>query len=90
MGVWAYIVFMKTTIEIADGILARIKQMAAEEKRTIKELTEEGLLMVIENRRNNKSYKVRPVISFGNGLSAEFKGKSWNDIRDEIYKGYGT
>ena len=34
--------------------------------------------------------RVKPVVFNGQGLSEEFRGKSWADIRAEIYKSCGA
>jgi hypothetical protein len=80
---------MKTTIDIADSILARVKELAHQEKTSIKALTEEGLQFVLEAHQNRNPSPIQPVIFSGDGLSPAFKGKSWAEIRDEIYRGYG-
>jgi hypothetical protein len=81
---------MKTTIDISDHLLNRIKQLARKEKTTLKELTEEGLAIVLSEHGSRVPRAVEPVVFDGHGLSEEFTGKSWAEIRDEIYRGYGT
>ncbi len=56
----------------------------------MKELTEQGLELVIEKHLSHSAYVVKPVVFEGQGLSPEFNGKSWAEIRDEIYRGYGS
>lgn len=81
---------MKTTIDISDHLLQRAKALAREEDTSLKELTEQGLELVIEKHLSRSPYVVKPVVFNGKGLSPEFKGKSWAGIRDEIYRGYGS
>jgi hypothetical protein len=81
---------MKTTIDISDNLLSRAKELARKEKTTLKELTEEGLQIVLSKRSKRLSRKVKPVVFRGQGLSSEFRGKSWAEIREEIYRGYGS
>ena len=81
---------MKTTIDISDNLLNRAKRLARKERTTLKSLTEEGLSLVLERRGARAQWEVEPVVFDGNGLSGEFRGRSWAEIRDEIYKGYGT
>ena len=81
---------MKTTIDIADSILTQIKELARKEKTSIKELTEEGLQIVLSNHHRRKPVRLNPVVFSGEGLSPEFEGKSWAEIRDETYRGYGS
>jgi len=81
---------MKTTINISDNLLQRAKEVVRRERSTLKELTEEGLELAIAERASRKGKPVKPVVFGGQGLSPEFRGKSWAEIRDAIYKGYGT
>jgi hypothetical protein len=81
---------MKTTIDISDHLLNRAKELARKEKTTLKELTEEGLALVLSEHSSRTPRTVEPVVFDGRGLSEEFRGKSWADIREQIYKGYGT
>jgi hypothetical protein len=41
---------MKTTIEIADDLLARAQRLAQQEKTTLRALTEQGLRLVLKAR----------------------------------------
>jgi hypothetical protein len=72
---------MKTTIDIADGLLARAKKQAASESITLKSLTEEGLQMVLRERARRKSKRIKPVTVSGGGLQPEFVDADWNKIR---------
>jgi hypothetical protein len=78
---------MKTTIDISDHLLNRAKEVARRERSTLRELTEEGLELALAKRASRKSRRVKPVTFTGQGLSSEFRGKSWAEIRDTIYKG---
>jgi len=81
---------MRTTIDISDNLLNRAKELARKEKTTLKELTEEGLSLVLKEHTSRQPRAIEPVVFDGQGLSEEFRGKSWAEIRDEIYKGYGA
>jgi hypothetical protein len=89
-GYMAYIGSMKTTIDISDHLLNRGKELAREKNTTLKELIEEGLQLVLAAHAARKPHPIEPVIFGGQGLSPEFRGKSWAEIRDTIYEGYGT
>jgi hypothetical protein len=82
--------FVKTTIDISDNLLKRAKELAAREQTTLRELTEEGLELILSRRERPAAAHVVPVVVSGRGLSAALKGKSWAEIRDEIYRGYGA
>ncbi len=81
---------MKTTIDIADGLLARAKAQAAKEERTLKDLTEEGLQLVLRDRARRQREPVRPVTVAGDGLQPEYQGADWNRIRAAAYEGAGS
>lgn len=81
---------IKTTMDIADGLLARAKEQAALEGITLKSLTEEGLQMVLDERTQRKRRSIEPVIVSGGGLQPEFADGDWNKIRAAAYEGTGS
>ena len=82
---------MKTTIEIADDLFARAQRLAREEKTTFRALAEQGLRIVLAEKQRRKARKLPPLVTVkGKGLTDEFKGASWDKIRDEIYRGRGA
>jgi hypothetical protein len=80
---------MKTTIELPDDLLERSKAVARRENSTLKALIEEGLRLALRARKSprNAAFMVQPFE--GDGLSAEFAGKGWEVVRDEIYRDRG-
>lgn len=74
---------MKTTIEIADNLLARAKARAKDQKITLRSLIEESLAATLDQPLPKA--KVRPVTFGGKGLTREFEDASWDKIRDAIY-----
>ena len=81
---------VKTTIEIADDLFERAQKLAREEKTTFRALTEQGLRLVLKEKRNAPR-KLPPLVTVGGGgLTDEFKNASWERIRDESYRGRGT
>jgi Arc/MetJ family transcription regulator len=50
---------MKTTIEIADPLLAEAKTLAAREQTTVRALVEEGLRHVVRARRPTKTARFK-------------------------------
>jgi hypothetical protein len=73
---------MKTTIEISDNLLLRLKQRAKERGMTLRSLIEESLVASLDQPLPTK--RVVPVTFKGKGLSREFEGASWEKIRGEI------
>ena len=81
---------MKTTIDIADDLFKRVQQTAKDEETTFRELTEQGLRLVLKERQA-KPRKLPPLVTVkGRGLNDEFKDASWAERRDEIYRGHGA
>jgi hypothetical protein len=74
---------MKTTIEIADNLLARAKARASAQNITLRSLIEKSLAATLDQPL--PATKVKPVTVKGNGLSREFEETSWEKIRDAIY-----
>lgn len=80
---------MKTTIDIADNIMERSRQVTRAEKTTFRDLVEEGLLLVIDRRTKAKKTKIEPVTVKGNGLTDAFVNAPWSQIRQATYEGHG-
>jgi len=82
---------MKTTIEIADDLFVQVQAAAQKDKTTFRALTEQGLRLVLKEKRTKaKKWKWKPVTFGGGGLTDEFKNAPWEKFRDEIYKGHGA
>ena len=85
-----YFMRMKTTIEISDTLLMQAKHLAHEQHQTLRSLVEEGLSKVLEERAKRSAKKIQPVVFGGKGLSPEFLGSSWQEIRNAAYEGHGS
>lgn len=81
---------MKTTIEIADELLDRAKETARKEKTTLRSLVEEGLRKAVAQRRRPAGFTLRDASVDGQGLAPEYRGASWQKIRDAVYEGRGA
>ena len=51
---------VKTTIDIADDLLARAKRVARQEAITLRELTEEGLRLALDHRKHAAPIQIHP------------------------------
>jgi len=76
---------MKTTIEIADDLLARAKALCRRERTTLRAVVEDGLRQVLK-RASGKTKRVTPVVFRKGGLSRDFADAPWSAVRDEIYR----
>jgi Bacterial antitoxin of type II TA system, VapB len=79
---------MKTTVEIADGLLNEARQAAAREGTTVRALIEEGLRRVIKERRTQGRFRLRKASVGGQGLHPDLADGSWDKIRARIYDGH--
>jgi hypothetical protein len=80
---------MKTTVDILDSLHEEARKVAASENSSIKALIEEGLRKVVDERKNRGRFRLRKATCKGNGLQAELKGASWEQIRDMAYGSRG-
>ena len=82
---------MKTTIDVADALLREAREVAARDHTTLKDLVQEGLRRVLDERRpRRKAFRMRDVEAVGGGFQPEFADGDWQRIRDAIYEGRGT
>lgn len=78
---------MKTTIELPDDLLKRCRAAARRDGATLKALIEEGLRLALRARERRPAARLRVEPFAGDGLSDEFRGAGWEQVRDEIYRG---
>lgn len=78
---------MKTTVEIPDALLERARRQARRSGRPVRSLIEEGLRLVLQAESAQASYEL-PDRSVGvEGAPNPLDSLSWQDLRDEIYRG---
>jgi hypothetical protein len=81
---------MKTTVEIAEDLFARSRDVARREGITLRALIEEGLRVALERRGQKASYRWPDLSVGGQGLAPEIGEGTWDLIRDRIYAGQGA
>ena len=82
---------MKSTIDIADNLLAEAKQAAAREGTTLRALVEAGLRQVLRERRARSAlFALRRASFKGKGLRTELQGRPWEHIRSLAYEDRGA
>lgn len=81
---------MKTTIDIADNILEQSRRLARKNKTTLRDMVEEGLLLVSERYQKAMSVDLHPVTVKGTGVRKVFRDVSWEKIRHAAYQGHGA
>lgn len=74
---------MKTTIDIADALMARSRKVAQREGVALRALVEEGLWLALERRKKKTRFKLRDASVSGAGLRL---GQSWGLPRELAYE----
>ena len=73
---------MKTTLELPDELLIEAKKQAAEQRRPLKSLVEEGLRLVLKKQRPQSRNKQVRIITVKGGLPKDLDLSS----RDAMYE----
>lgn len=81
---------MKTTVEIAEGVLAEARQVARRRGVTLRTLIDEGLRHVVRTGRQRAAFRLRDESFGGQGLDPAFEAGGWERIRDASYSGRGA
>ena len=76
---------MKTTIEIADDLLARAKQEARRRRTTLREVVDEALRQRL-SADARRPFRLRKHAFKGRGLQPSMAEGQWDTVRDLIYK----
>ncbi len=80
---------MRTSIDVPDALLAKVRQVARRRGCTLKELVIEGLHVVVEQQARAPRFRLRDA-SFGKGGMAEGLDETdWEKVRDLSYDGRG-
>jgi len=80
---------MKTTIQISDSLFEEARQLAKQERTTLKALVEQGLRRVIGDRKRRNNFRLRKATFRGKGLQPHLSGASWEQVRQMSYEGRG-
>jgi hypothetical protein len=82
---------MKTTIDIADGLLERAKRLAARRRTTLKVVVEEALREALRRDSGPGQRVVLATHTFhGRGLQPGLSWDDWSALRDLAYEGRGA
>lgn len=82
---------MKTTVDIAEDLFARTREVARREGTTLRALIEEGLQAALSRReKKTTSYRWPDLSVTGEGLDPDIEEGSWEPLRDRIYSGRGA
>jgi hypothetical protein len=76
---------VKTTLHIADALLARARQYAKKTGRPLRAVIEEGLRQVLDDAEAKQDYRL-PDRSVGNAAAPDpLEALFWSDLCGKIY-----
>jgi hypothetical protein len=81
---------MKTTIDIADALLAAAKKAAEREGITLRALVERSLHETLKTRTGGRGFRLKLVTFQGDGLHPDAADAGWDRLRAAIYEGRGA
>ncbi len=81
---------MKTTVEMSDSLLRQVKQIAVKEHTTVKALIEQGLRIVVADRKRRSGFTLRKATFRGDGLVSGRSLQDWSAIRELVYAERGA
>lgn len=77
---------MKTTIEIADDLLARARRVAARERKTLRQLVEEALRQRLARPKVAPAFRLKKHAFAGDGRGPVVAEGQWETVRDLAYR----
>jgi hypothetical protein len=80
---------MRTTIDLPDGLYARVRRLADSSGRTLREITIEGMEIVLREAGRRPSFRLRDGSWGHGGLVDGLDESNWDRIRDLAYEGRG-
>jgi hypothetical protein len=78
---------MKTTIDIADPLLARAKLEARRQGTTLRELVERGLMLVVNGSPSTKPFVLAKASVPGDGVVTDWQALNADDRVAMMYEG---
>jgi hypothetical protein len=78
---------MKTSIEISDPLMRRARALAARDGRTLRDLVEAGLRLVIAADDRGKAFRLRDASVGGHGLRQGLSYDDWGKLLEVSYEG---
>ncbi len=84
------VTYMKTTVEIADPLLAEARKVAARKGTTLRALIKAGLRHTLDQEKARKPFRLRLVTFCGEGLHPDAGDGSWERVRSLAYERHGA
>jgi hypothetical protein len=79
------VIWVKTTIDIASGLLMEAKERARRDQTTLRELVERGLSMVLSEQNSSTRPPFKPVTCRLEPLPGIDNPYDWDAILDSVY-----
>jgi hypothetical protein len=76
---------MRTTVDINDALLKRIKVLLAKRQTSMRSLIEEGLQRILDDDRSEGKFELEDQSIDGDGLAPGISSLAWDEIRPLIY-----
>lgn len=78
---------MKTSMDIAEPLWHEVKQLARQRGTTTKSLVEQALVRLLAEAADEgaSAFRLRDVTFGTGGVTTEFAGVGWEQLRDAIY-----
>jgi hypothetical protein len=82
---------MRTSIDLADGLLARARRLARQRGITLRALVEEGLRRVLSEQRDTPpAFRLEDVTFGQGGVTGDCSESDWERLRELTYEGRGS
>jgi hypothetical protein len=76
---------MKTTLDLADDLAVKARQLAKKRGVTLRAIVEEALRAKLDAEARQTRYELPNRSVKGKGLQPDFKDKPWSVIREAAY-----
>jgi hypothetical protein len=80
---------MRTTIDLPDGLYARVRRLAESTGRTLRDVTIEGLERLLKDASRRPRFRLQDGSWGHGGLVDGLDEADWDRIRDVSYEGRG-
>jgi hypothetical protein len=83
---------MKTSLEISDHLFIKVKKLATKRGTSVRALIDESLRLLLAGEEIKQPIQAKLLTFGGDGFTERYEGSwlSWDQIREEIYRGHGS
>lgn len=80
---------MKTTINIADSLLADLRRLSEQKQMSMRQLMETALRRFLNEEKKSENFRLKKHTCNGRGLVTGISEGDWNEIRRRAYESHG-